>query len=541
MSTAKSPVEKRIDDLRDLWMEASAAPDVRLVVWRIPGNADRMLAAFFEAHKQSDVALTPDYFLSFDAPFDTGFGYSRGLMEALQLGYVGSRNSLKEQGAPIDWQGAHGEYPDSATGVLRMFGSFATHYQPHLRYFVAILSPGRMASAEALESWLDNALRAPVPSNVRLAIVDHAQTRQWQPLAERHGAAVRVIDAPIDMFDIARATAAQSGGAGPTTVYRQMLTDVMTLLEKGTAAQTAQRADKALVLAVREQWPDQQVVLHMAVAGGYLKEKQIPEAIGRYRAARECAVKAEIAQHPAGTNLVMQSWFGEAGAWLTAGQPERAAQAYVEAAEVAKRVPNGMFALEGLRMAGFCHAQARHREPARDHYLRALAEANAMAPGDRPLTTLPLLLQDLLRLQDPQRTERLERCAADYQAEIVVVHKQAEAQAAKLGQQPSPLALEKIEAGMTVHFERTFSKVCDERERLIAGGDEFFRKVVAVGRNFLHATWNGLPDVKHPLDKDVPEWSTPPQFAQLPDPADLMESPVKPIFAPATAVAENVA
>lgn len=527
MSQAKSPVEKRIDDLRDLWIEATQSPDVRLVVWRIPGNADRMLAAFFEAHKHSDVAMTPDLFVNFDAPYETGFGYSRALLDTLQVGYVGSRESLKEQGAAIDWQGAHAEYPDSPLGVVKMFESFATHYQPHLRYFAANLSPSRVSSAQALEQWLDNALLAPVPANVRLSVVDHTETKQWQALVERHGKAVRVIDAPIDMFDIARATAAQSGGAGPQTAYRQMLADVMTLLERGTAAQTAKRADKALALAERQQWPDQQVVLHMAVAGGHLKEKQLPEAIARYRSARECATKAEAAQHPAGANLVMQTWFGEAGAWLTAEQPERAAQAYVEGAQAARRVPNAMFVLEGQRMAGFCLASAGKREPAREHYLAAMAEARAMPPSDRPMTTLPLLLQDMLRLQDARRAEKIEQCASEYQAEIAAAHAQAEADSSKLGAVPAPAALEKIESAMFGRFETSFAKVCHERERLIAGGDEFFRKVVAVGRDFLHATWNGLPDVKHPLDKDVPEWSAPPKFAELPDPSDLLEGDAK--------------
>ncbi|MFC3552436.1 hypothetical protein ACFOLC_15635 [Lysobacter cavernae] len=523
MSAAKSPVEQRIDLLRDLWLEATGDEQARLLVWRIPGNADRMLAAFFEAHRQAEEAMTPDFFLNFDCDFDTGFGYSRALLEHFQLGYVGSRDSLKAQGAAIDWRGAHADHPSSAAGVMDMLGSFAQHYREHMRSFVAVLVPGAVTSVEALQRWLETALQAPVPERVRLCVVDYADSRQWQPLVERFGKSVRVIDAPIDMFDIARATAAQSsGGAGPTSAYRQMLTDVMTLLDKGSAAQTAARAERALQMAGRQQWPDQQVVLHMAVAGAHLKEKQFPEAITRYRSARECALVAETVQHAAGTHLVMQTWFGEAGVWLTAGQPERAAQAYAQGAEVARRVPNGMFAIEGQRMAGFCLARAGQPEPARDRYLQGLGEAKAMLPADRAMTTLPLLLQDMLRLQDATRTEKLEHCAKVYQDEIAQAHQQAETRAAALGARPPASAITALEAEMGATFERSFRKVCDERERLVAGGDEFFRKVVAIGRDFLHPAWNGLPDVKHPLDKEQPEWDAPPQFAQLPDPSDLL-------------------
>lgn len=540
MSAAKSPVEQRFDLLRDLWMQATQSPDARLIVWRIPGNADRMLAAFFEMHKQSEDAITPDLFVNFDQPFDTGYAYSRELVEAFRVGYIASRAELIEQGAPANWTGAHEDYPSSALGVTGILSSFAEHHREHLRYVVPVLAPATAASDAALEQWLDAAIRAPVSERLRLAVIDHTDNKRWQPLVDRYRKQAVVIEAPIDLFDIARETAAQSGSAGPTTAYRSMLADVMTLLERGTAAQTVQRADKAMKLAEREQWPDQQVVLHMAVAGAHLKEQQHAEAIARYRAARECAARAEAARHPAGSTMLMQTWFGEAGVWLSAQQPVRAAEAYAQGAEAARRIPNAMFVIEGHRMAGFCLARDGRREAAREHYLRGVGEARPMAPADRPMTTLPLLLQDMLRLQDDSRTGKIEVCAKTYQAEIADAQKQAETQAAKLGDRPDEAELDRIDAAMTARFETAFRKACDERERLIAGGDEFFRKVVAIARDFLHARWNGLPDIKHPLDKDVPEWSAPPEFAQLPDPSDLLDPQAAASSASSTSAAAAV-
>ncbi|MFD0738594.1 hypothetical protein ACFQZQ_04745 [Lysobacter koreensis] len=544
MSASNNPVMKRVEAMREAWMQATESPDVRLLVWRIPANADRMFAAFVEAQQHPGDWNTPDFFLRLDAPFETGFGYSRALKQELERGYFDSIDAFKEQGIAADWIGVHDTQPDSAAGFVAQLASFAQHHGKHLRHVAAVLMPASVVSDAALEAWLDAALRAPVPPSLRLVLVDDAQACRWQALVERHGALARVIEAPIDLFDIARETAAQAGGAGPTTAYRQMLTDVMTLLERGSAAQTAARAEKALVLAQREQWPDQQVVLHMAVAGAHLKEQQHAEAIGRYRRARDCALQAELARHPAAGSLVMQSWFGEAGAWLVARQPSRAAQAYVHGAEAARRVPNAMFVIEGYRMAGFCLAQDRHVEGAREHLLRALQEAKAVAPAERAMTTLPLVLQDLLRLQDAPRTERLERCASDYQAATAQAHGHAEQQAGKLGDRPAPAALERIEADLLEALERCFARFGHERERLVAGGDEFFRKVVAVGRDFLHPAWNGLPEVKHPLDKELPEWRQPPQFALLPDPDPLfLDQPQAgtPEPVPMPAVTEGVA
>ncbi|WP_211445066.1 hypothetical protein [Collimonas humicola] len=530
---AKNPVEKRVATLRDLWLEHTQDPRMRVLVWRIPANADRMLQAFFEIQQHPGDWTTPDLFLRFDAAFDTSFGYSRALRQSLAENYIDSKDSLREQGVSTDWSVAQTPQHDSAAGVMATLASFARYHQAqleHLRYVAAVLAPHPVTSQEAWEAWLDAALRSPAlaadGAGVRLVLVDTVTDQRWQALAQRHGDRVRVVEAPIDMFDIARETVAQAGGAGPTVAYRQLLTDVITLVEKGSAAQTSARAEKAMEIVQREQWPDQQVVLQMAVAGAYLKEKNYADAIKRYRDARECATQAEQSKHPMGADLIMQTWFGEAGVWLVAKEPERAAQAYRSAAEQAQRVPNPMFEIEGFRMAAYCYAQNGQQQPAREHGALALRAAKAVSPAERPLTTMALALHDLLRVQDPARTAKLERSATDYQAAISTAHLQAEQQAAKLGAQPQASDLEKIESAMHIRFESSFQRQRQEREQLIAGGDEYFRKVVALARELLNPLWNGLPEVKHPLDKDVPQWSEPPQFTKLPDSSGVIDGPV---------------
>ncbi|AIY42717.1 hypothetical protein LT85_3559 [Collimonas arenae] len=527
---AKNPVEKRVDTLRDLWLENTQDPRVRILVWRIPANADRMLQAFFEMQQHPGDWTTPDLFLRFDVAFDTGFGYSRALRQSLAENYIDSKDSLREQGVTADWSVAQVVQHDSASGTMAMLASFAQYHKAqlaHLRYVAAVLAPHPVSSQSAWEAWLDAALRSSAlasdDASVRLTLVDTMSDQRWQALAQRHGDRVRVVEAPIDMFDIARETVAQSGGTGPTVAYRQLLTDVITLVEKGSATQTSARAEKAMQIAQREQWPDQQVVLHMAVAGAFLKEKNFADAIKRYRDARACATQAEQSKHPMGADLIMQTWFGEAGVWLVAKEPERAAQAYRSAAEQAQRVPNPMFEIEGFRMAGYCYAQNGQQQQAREHGALALRAAKVISPAERPLTTMPLVLQGLLRVQDPARTAKLERSAADYQAAVAAAHLQAEQQAAKLGERPQASDLEKIENAMHASFESSFQRQRQEREHLIAGGDEFFRKVVALARELLNPLWNGLPEVKHPLDKDVPEWSEPPQFTKLPDSSGVID------------------
>jgi tetratricopeptide (TPR) repeat protein len=319
--------------------------------------------------------------------------------------------------------------------------------------------------------------------------------------------------------------------------YRQLLTDVLALVEKGTPAQTSARGDKALKIAEREGWHDQQVVVHMAVAGAHLKAQDSPAAIKRYRQARTCAEEAKRGSSPTanavGANLVMQTWFGEAGAWFVAKQLRQAAQAYRSAAEEAQRLPNQLFALEGFRMAAYCYARHGDTEDARAHGALAVREGQGMKPQERAPSTLGVALNDLLRLQDAPRVAQLEKLVAAYQAGITRAHADAEKKGAALGAAPANTDVDRIESEMHGSFEKAFQTLREQREKLIAQGDEYFRKVVAVGRDLLHSQWAGLPEVKHPLDKEQAMWTQMPQSAALPPPGALHEAASPPDQVPA--------
>lgn len=525
MTAVRNPVEKAIDALTERWAEASADPALRLAVWRVPGDALSLAAAFIEAQQHAETARTPDLFIHFTAAFETGYRYSRALKDELLDGYLRSRDTLTELDLKVDWQGPFESHPDTAAGFLGLVDSFTRHHGAHLRHAVLVLWPEQSGSSTALEQWLDQALAGPVPERVRLMLVDTPTHPAWTALLERHAACARLLEMPLDIFGIASATAAQTGagGAPGTAAYRQLLVDVMRLLDKSTAAQTARRAERAMAIAERQGWPDQQAVLHMTVAGAHIKDEQYADAVLRYRRARECALVAGEQAHPAADELLMQTWFGEAGALLTARQPEHAAQAYAQGAQVAASIPSAMFAIEGQRMAGYCLAQARQRETALQHYLHGVTAARGMAPAELANTTFPLLLQNLLQLQEPRRATQLAKCADAYQAAVADAHQHAEQRATKLGERPSRELLDAIDANLLARCESAFARLTESREQLIAGGDVFFRKTVAVGRELLHPGWNGIPDVRHPEDKPIAEWSEPPAFLALPAAADLAD------------------
>ena len=192
-------------------------------------------------------------------------------------------------------------------------------------------------------------------------------------------------------------TFAQEAAAGPAGVFRNYLMGLVTLVEKGSADQVKAKAIDAFAFAHQQGWADQEVVVRMLYAGALLKEKRCDEAVKIYGGARESAAAAAAEGHPAGRQLVLQTWFGEAGAHLAAGDVDQAAACYDQAAIVAKEIPNVILTIEAYRMGMFCHARLSQRDRAIERGVSALQEADLLKPEARVMTTLPIAAIDLLR------------------------------------------------------------------------------------------------------------------------------------------------
>jgi len=504
MSKVKNPVERRVEQLRRLWMEHTDNEQIRIVVWRLRPGADRLLQGFLRMQEHPGDWKTPDLFLTFALPFETSFLYSHGLRRGLIEGYQDYLKENPEEDLPI-WQFSAVPEHDSAAGFLELLASFAEYLGSRTRYVAAVLTPPLTTEIanRAFDSWLEAAVRLPIAEKLKLMLIDSDNAPRWESLARRYPAIVRVIDVDIEITDVMRETVAQTGGPGAD--YRLLTTDIMALLAHGTAAQTAERVNKAMVNVQRKQAYDQQTALHMMLAGAYLKEQKYSQSIDNYRLARESAVLAEEQGNPAASTLGMQAWFGEGGAFIAQRKYKEAAYAYQQAAFAAQKIPNLAFAIEGFRMAGYCLAQDEQIKEAYAQYLGAVHQAMPLTSQERALTTLPLVFQDLLRLAEPERTRRIEQYADAYQKNLAKTHQQAEERARKLGDHPVQADLIDIEAKMCALMVKNFEQLHLQREHLITDGSKFFREVIRTAREMLHPAWDGLPEVKHPLGEEEAE------------------------------------
>ncbi|AKJ29570.1 hypothetical protein [Caldimonas brevitalea] len=486
---ALNPVERKLVELLQLWESFRAEPGKRLLLWQAPDNGKRLIECFCEVQRHASPYASGDTFIVFDAAFEQSIGYSRALKQALAGHYAASHEDLEREGLKADWRFEPEEQPDTASAFVQGLAALATHH-PALGHLVAVLLPSAVANDEAWAAWVARVLEAAGPAKaVRLLVPDFSQAPRLTALAEAQHPLVQVQQPPLDAWSIAQETFAQEPAVGAPGVFRSLLTALFALAEKGTADQVLLKARDALAFAHKQGWADQEVAVRLVTAGAMLKDQRFDAALNHYQHARTSAEAARAAQHPAGGQLVLQTWFGEAAAHLAAGQPEHAAPCYREAAQLAAALPNPPMLIEALRMASFCHARAGEPEDALALGRQALAVGERLKPEARPMTTLPLLGFELLKLVEPERAAEIEAVKHGLDREQAQHYVNTEERAAALETAGDPVALKQLERQ---HAEQEGLLVQQARQRadeVAADGTPAFMALFVQARTLLGADW----------------------------------------------------
>lgn len=504
-----NPVERRVALLQQAWLEHSQH-DGRILLWEVDDDARKLVQAFTALQDHDTNYSTPDLFIKCKAPFDTQFGYSRAVRNELLENYRSSLDELAAHHVATGWEYPPHAASDSAAGVLACLRSFADYYQARFRLLVAVIEPKSISRQASLLAWLHQLLEHPWPENLRIMLLHGRSQPVWRPLAEAYPQWVQVLSPDLHQRGLLSEIASQSTEDNATFLYRRYLTDCFTLLQHGTPQQVAQRAEQALALAQQKGWAEQQVVVHSMMAGAWLKAQAIPQAVRDYQRAAECG--AQVAPHTLKHTLITQSLFGEAGAWFTGSQLRQASETYLKAAAQATLVPHPVYAIEGYRMAGFCYGLDGATTLATTCYVKAVSTGAAMPAAERKFTTLGVVLQALLALQDKSRAAALEHKAQEYLQQLENIQLRAEKKALALGKYPRSEAVLQLEKQMEHEMEQAFLDCCRQREALIRRASAPFQKIIFAGRELLDIRWSGSPDVAHPFGKQDEQWSEPLSF-----------------------------
>ena len=486
---ALNPVERRLAHLCGEWITFRENRAARLLLWQVENDCLRLLQAFFESQKHDTPYRSGDLFIVFDAPFEHSIQYSRVLKQSLVGQYEASRDELATQGEATDWMPGPASAPHSPEGFVSALCSLGSRYHHSVGTVVAVLLPQLVMDEAAFVSWVERALDRGLPERMRLILADTLGTPQHQELATRDDPRIVVAQPQVNALNMAQETFAQEATTGPAGVFRNHLTGLAALLEKGSADQVKAKALDALAFARAQQWSDQEVVLRLMVAGALLKEARCSEAIQVYEAARLAAEKTVAAEHPAGRKLVLQTWFGQAGAHLADGDEAQAVVCYDQATAVAQQDRNPILAIEAQRMAGYCRWRQSDVDGALVGYGRALAMGAQLRAEVRGMTTLPLAAVDMLRAVDPERTASVEAVKLRLDRQLEQDRREAGEQAAAAGATISEASALQIESQLDESLARSRQAAEDELQQLVADGSGTFAACFANSRRLLGSDW----------------------------------------------------
>jgi len=498
-----NPVERRLALLNRHWLEFRADPTRRLLVWQVPENAVRLTEGYVEAQKHDHPDYTSgDLFMLFKTPFVHGLRYARELKEALRGQYEASLDALKEQGLPTDWSFQPEAVPDSAAAFANAVRSFGSHYHRSIGHIVIVLMPPSIAHRESWEHWMQALFATDLPERLRVLLIDTLENPGFTPLAEQLGELATIQRPALDGLAVAEECFAQEG-VGPAATFRTLTMGVVTLLEKGTADQVRARVVDALTFAEKQGWHDQQVALKVMMAGAFVKEARYPEALQTYERARQDAERTLHAGHPAAQKLILQTWFGQAGVHLVAGQLPEAAHCYDQAAAVALADNNAILGIEAWRMSAQVLAQAGDPVASAERTTNALNLAARLQPEARSMTTVGVTITAQLALLDPERLAAMRRVKNTLADDLEAVRQQSEEQAGQLTAAHAADALEQVEAQRSTGADAAAVRAAATLQTLVADADPVFQEWAGHGNTLLGAAWLVEDDLALPPAEEV--------------------------------------
>jgi tetratricopeptide (TPR) repeat protein len=396
----RNAIERRLDRLTEQWQAFAADPALRLLRWRAVADDLRMVDLFIDVQSE-ELGTTPDVFVRLRPAFGDPSRYASDLLSAFLDQYDAARPDLEAQGIAAGWQRPEAAVDETDPAFLvRVATSFQAYYADRMQCLVLVLAPATVADERAFAAWLIDLLQQRLPPTLRLMVPDPEGAPRLDGLDQMAPGLAVTIDPALDMPGALEELARSEGADGPAKLFRVNLTSIANAGAKGNLTGAERAAGRALEVARKEDWADQALVVHMALAAVYLGAGRAADAVGSYRKASIAAEAVAAKGHPAAARLRLTAAMGEGAALVAAARWREAAAAYEQAAPLAEAAGDPLMLLEAWRMAGWSHEQAGADRDAWRCGQLAL-EAGERLPADRRgQSTLPWVGQMLLRLLD---------------------------------------------------------------------------------------------------------------------------------------------
>lgn len=397
-SPKHNPITVRIEQLRSCYDEFLVREDVRLFRWLVEPDEVDMIQAFVQV-ENAEEAQTDDLFLEFRTPFTRADSFGEGLAAELEEAWAYYREALFPKQQHMMLASVNGAddaaHPRYLLSRLETFSRKFPHFEGLV---VAFLAPDDIASPKKLEQWLVQALESGIPANLRLMIVDLVNSPDFEQLAAAFPQTVHTIRPNLDMPEAMRQMAGSGDPKNPGVQYRKLFMELSQHAAKGNLEEMNRVGESAVSIALREGWPQMEVLAYFAMASGYLRKKRTEQALGVFDKAKQTAQNAWNAGDPLGANLLIQALIGKGTVLFEKKEYETAAVLYREAVVPAAAANDALSLVEAWRMAGASHEMNKAWREAWDCNQNALEAGEQLDENLRPHTTLPYVGQALLRI-----------------------------------------------------------------------------------------------------------------------------------------------
>lgn len=394
----KNAITQRIDDLDDRWNTFAEAAEPRLLRWVADGESRQLIEGWVQMQCDGDGA-TPDFFLHLEAPFASATTHGFSLLQSLYAQVELAREQFADEGDELDWSVPAVQQDETDVGALvRCCAAFQTHYQERMLKLGVAITPSEVLDPVGWQHWLRSLLHAGIPGELRFLVVDNAEYPLLDGLAGAEPVLVASEPADLDMAGARTEIAAAAAGDDPGSQFRVHFVALTNAVGRGDMPEAHEAASRALAIAGEHGWMAMQVVVYVALGSGYVAGGHTDHALTAYRSARQAAHGAEEQGDPSAPKLLVQSWFGEGTALVSAGRFAEAAAVYMQAAPVAEASGDQLMTLEGWRMASYCHEQTGDVDSAWSCGQAALDAGAQLDDGMRAASTLPFVGQGLLRI-----------------------------------------------------------------------------------------------------------------------------------------------
>lgn len=403
----KGAIERRLDALHDQWVEFAQQPEARLLRWVVEPDEVRMVEAWLKKEGDERAGECPDLFLRFDTGFEQPEAYGQELRKVLEA-------MVAQSGEPVHLGEVRPGQP-GAEAFLSACEALYGYCAQACEVLAVVLVPERVVDVKAWRQWLWKTLELLRSPHVRLVVLDDAQERLLEPLAQLESERVKTVVAGLDM---ARALSEVSREAGqletPGGQYRELLTRLAGAAQRGDMGQVERLGGQAVALASGQGWHGLAVAAHWVVAGALLAAGQTQEATERYRRAAAAAAEAEAQGEAQGAQLRLKARMAVGAALVVAQDWGPAAALYEETAPLARRLADATLELECWRMGSFCRESLRELDKAWQDGRQAWEVGKRLEPQARAASTLPYVAEALVRLG---RARQGEQAAGDMEAE----------------------------------------------------------------------------------------------------------------------------